>query len=375
MLLGVPPTLPTLHHALGLSYSAGGLLVSLPVLLMAVGAIPGAYLISRVGLRQSVGLGLLLVIAGASLRGLVPLAPALFVFTVVLALGIAVAQPAMPGLAQAWFARGAGRGMAVYSNGLLIGEIVAAAVTLPLLVQPFGWQVALIAWSVPVMVMAVLWYVFAPPAPATAGATIRWVPDWRSGSTLRLGLLMGMASLLYFGMNAWIPDTLDARGAHGMIEPALSSLNFMQLPVSLILTVYGPRLLGLRWPYVVSALGCLAGVAGYVLFPASTAAAWAGLVGAASTLAFILNLGLPALFHPSEVARVSGFMFTIGYGTAFFGPALGGLLWDWSGHANRAYATALLPLAAGSLAMLVLGVTMPRLANRARPGAASAPGS
>jgi len=63
-------------------------------------------------------------------------------------------------------------------------------------------------------------------------------------------------------------------------------------------------------------------VVGLMVAPAGSAPLWAGLAGAAASLAFILNLGLPALFAPSEVARTSGFMFTIGYGAAFFGPEL-----------------------------------------------------
>jgi cyanate permease len=89
---------------------------------------------------------------------------------------------------------------------------------------------------------------------------------------------------------------------------------------------------------------------------------WAGLAGAGSSLAFILNLGLPALLSPSEVARTSGFMFTIGYGAAFFGPALGGILWDWSGQ----FRFALLPMLIGALAMLGFGVTLPRIAVSSR---------
>src|ERR1700682_1271661 len=65
VVLSVPPTLPALHHALALSYSAGGLLTSLPVLLMALGAIPGAYLVSRVGARRAVAVGLALALCCA----------------------------------------------------------------------------------------------------------------------------------------------------------------------------------------------------------------------------------------------------------------------------------------------------------------------
>src|SRR5207237_3900409 len=98
------------------------------------------------------------------------------------------------------------------------------------------------------------------------------------------------------------------------------------------------------------------GVAGYALAPVATAPLWAGLAGAASSLAFILNLGLPALLSPSEVARTSGFMFTVGYGAAFFGPALGGVIWDWTGY----FRFALVPMLVGALAMLLLGATVPK---------------
>jgi CP family cyanate transporter-like MFS transporter len=358
ILLGVPPTLPALHRALGLSYSAAGLLTSLPVLLMAVGAIPGAFLISRVGPRRAVAVGLTLVTIGAALRAALSSQSVLFLFTVVLAIGIAVSQPAMPSLAQAWFPRSIARPLAIYSNGLLVGEVIAAAITLPLLLTPFGWQLALATWALPAAVVLAMWLLLTPAVRAPSVAT-RWTPDWRSAPMLRLGLLMGTASLIYFGMNTWIPDTLDARRAHGLIAITLASLNVMQLPVSLLLAVVGQRLMGRRWPYLLAGLGSMLGVAGYALGPTSQAVVWAGLVGAASTLAFILNLGLPALLAPEQVASTSGFMFTIGYGTAFFGPALGGILWDASGHLTDRYWVALVPLFAGGIAMLALGATLP----------------
>lgn len=371
VILGVPPTLPALHQTLKLSYSAAGLLTSVPVLLMAAGAIPGAYLVSRVGARRAVAVGLALVALGATLRGALPSVALLFTFTAVLALGIAVAQPAMPSLAQAWFPTRIGRAIAVYSNGLLVGEVIAASITLPWLLTPFGWQVALAAWALPAAIVLALWLIVTPAsegAVATAGAA--WLPDWRSGRMLRVGLLMGGASLVYFGMNSWIPDTLDARHAHNLIPLTLGALNAMQLPVSLWLTLRGDAMLGRRWPYVVAGVGSVVGVAGYALAPVGTAPLWAGLAGATSSLAFILNLGLPALFAPSEVARTSGFMFTVGYGAAFFGPALGGIAWDWSGH----FRFALLPMLVGALAMLAFGATLPasRVRRAARPAESAA---
>lgn len=365
VVLGVPPTLPTLHRGIALSYSASGLLTAVPVLLMAAGAIPGAYLISRVGPRRAVAVGLTLIALGAGLRPAVPSVLALFVFTVVLAAGIAVSQPAMPSLAQAWFPRGIGRAIAIYSNGLLVGEVIAASITLPLLLVPFGWQVALAAWAVPAALVLALWLLLTP---RTGSGSIRpssWLPDWRSAAMLRIGLLMGGASLVYFGMNTWIPDTLDARHGHALIPLTLGALNVMQLPMSLWLTLQGNRMIGRRWPYVIAGVGSIIGVAGYALGSVGSAPFWAGIAGAGSSLAFILNLGLPPLLAPSDVARISGFMFTIGYGSAVVGPALGGVIWDASGQ----FRLALLPMVLGSLAVLGFGATLPAIAisSKGRP--------
>jgi CP family cyanate transporter-like MFS transporter len=357
VILGVPPTLPALHRALSLSYSAAGLLTSLPVLLMAAGAIPGAYLVSRVGARRAVAVGLALVALGAALRGAFPSPALLFAFTVVFALGIAVAQPALPSLAQAWFPTRIGRAIAIYSNGLLVGEVIAASITLPLLLVPFGWQFALAVWAVPAAIVLALWLIITPASEAAMPTAGAWLPDWRSRRMLRVGLLMGGASLVYFGMNSWVPDTLDARHAHALIPLTLGALNAMQLPVSLWLALRGDAMLGRRWPYVLAGVGSLVGVAGYALAPAGSAPIWAGLAGAAASLAFILNLGLPALFSPSEVARTSGLMFAIGYGAAFFGPALGGFAWDWTGQ----FRFALLPMLVGAFAMLAFGATLPEM--------------
>lgn len=361
VVLGVPPTLPALHRALHLSYSAGGLLTSLPVLVMAAGAIPGAYLVSRRGARGVVTIGLVLLTLGAALRGAFPNALWLFTFTVVLAIGIAISQPAIPALVQAWFPDQVGRATAIYSNGFLIGEFLAATLTLPFLLALFGWQVALSAWAILSAIGLALWLMLTP-AGGRAKLPSAWFPDWRNATTLRLALLMGAASLVYFGMNTWIPDTMEVRHAHSLIPLTLGVLNFSQLPVSAALALLGDRMLGRRWPYLIAGAACIVGVVGYLDAPVSSAPIWAALAGAGSSLAFILNLGVPALLGPAEVARTTGLMFTVGYSSAFFGPALGGVAWDLSGR----FGLALVPMVVAALLILAIGGTFPRLRLRAK---------
>ena len=365
-LLSVPPVLPELHERLGLSHGAAGLLTTLPLLVMALGGMLGALAVTRLTARRAVGVGLALVTAGTVLRGALPSNRTLFAFTLLLALGIAVSQPALPSLVQAWFPSHLGRATAVFSNGLLAGEVLAATITLPLLLDGLrlGWQGSLAAWALPAGVTLILWMALTTGGPSAVGLRpARWLPDLGSGNAWRVALLMAGASVVYFGMNTWIPDTLAARRESGLIPAALGLLNFMQIPVSLALTVAGDRLIGRRWPYVAAGLGCSLGIAGFAWGPVAASPGFAGLIGAGSSLVFVLNLALPALLAPAEVARVSGFMFMVGYGCAFLVPAAGGLAWDRTGDPLAA----LLPIAVSAVVIVGLGLTLPRLSRSASP--------
>ena len=46
---------------------------------------------------------------------------------------------------------------------------------------------------------------------------------------MRIGVVMGMASAVYFATNAYIPDFLDQSGRHHLIAPTLAVLNGSQL--------------------------------------------------------------------------------------------------------------------------------------------------
>jgi CP family cyanate transporter-like MFS transporter len=335
------------------------LLTSAPVLVLGLVAIPGALVVGRLGARRTVAIGLALLATGGALRSAVPAAISLFAFTAVMAVGIAITQPALPTLVQRWFPDHVGRATGIYTNGLFVGEVTAAVITLPILLDRLGlgWQGALAAWAIPATAGLAAWLLFAPQARRSdAGTPDRWLPDIRSGRAWRLGLLMGGASLIYFGMNTWIPDTLAVRGGRGMTTATLGLLNLMQLPVSAALAVAGDALIGRRWPYVGAGMLSAVGVLGYVLAPPASAPVWAGLLGVGSSLIFILNLGLPPLTAaPHEVAGVTAFMLATGYATAFFGPAVGGLAWDASGI----WQLALAPIGLACLTTIGLGATLP----------------
>jgi CP family cyanate transporter-like MFS transporter len=360
--LAVPPVLPFIHADLNLSETQVGILTGLPSLLFALAAVPGSLLIARVGPVTALAIGLLLDGVASGLRGAAPNALWLYAATVAMGAGIALAQPAMPPLVRAWLPDRIGFATAVYTNGFLMGATAAAALSLPLVLPLVGgsWRLGFAAWAVPVVVTAVLVPLLAPAAgrPGADAMTVpRWWPDWRSPLLWRLGILFGSNNSTYFTSNAFLPDYLHAHGAADLIGPALTALNVGQIPVSFALLAVAGRLQNRLWPYVVSGLGVLAGLAAVVFGDGIAIILGAACIGLSLTLSFVLILALPpVLSAPGDVHRLAAGMFTISYSTAVLVPAASGLLWDLTGLPGLAFA----PMAVCAVLLAVLAPRLPK---------------
>lgn len=370
-MLAVPPLLPLIHHDLALSEKAVGLLSGLPVLLLGLAAISGSLLISRVGARRAAVLGLLFVAATAALRGVGPSRAVLFGMTVLMGGGIAVIQPALPTLVAEWFAGRVGFATAVYANGLLVGEAVPAALTIPYVLPLVGgsWAASLAVWSLPLLATALLLalagrYRTAEDAgrarrPA-ASMPSRWWPDWGNRLTWQLGCLMGGTGGLYFSSNAFIPDYLHAIGRPDLVAPCLGALNTGQLPASFLVLFAAHRMGRSRIPFIATPLLAALALAGLLAAQGWLIVLSAGAIGFFGAFVLILGLALPPqLVAIGDVPRLSAGMFTVGYGLSCTIPLIGGALWDATGIPASAFAAAAL----SAVMVAVVGLTLPR-----RPG-------
>jgi CP family cyanate transporter-like MFS transporter len=360
-MLAVPPLVPLIHRDLHLDEKAVGALVSGPVLLLAIAAVPGSLLIARLGVRGALLAGLGSVAVFGALRGYGPSVPVLFASTFLMGVGVAVTQPAFPSLVREWFPRRIAIATAVYSNGILIGETLPTALTTPVGALPLArgdWRWALVFWSVIVLFSAIAIVVFAPARVRDVVRTSRWWPAWRQHQTMRIGLVMGMASATYFGANAFIPDFLDQTGRHGLISPALAVLNASQLLTAPVVALW-PRIMTGRGGFVGSAVLMAVAQAGLVLTPGAGVVAWAFVLGFSTALAFVVVLSVPPrVAPPGDVASMSAAIFTIQYATAFAVPLIAGALWDASGQAALAFAPGILAgvlMAWGAMSLRVPG--------------------
>ena len=356
-ILAVPPVIPALRDEFHLSGTAIGLLSGVPIVMFALAALIGSRLVSRIGVVAAAVVGLMLTALGSAGRGAAANVAFLFAATVVMGAGVAVTQPAMPALVGRWLPQRIVLGTGVYTNGLLVGEILPVAV-FPLLFPALGesWRATFVFWAVPIAAIGLLVLLTAPRHQgAKVAVSSRWWPDWPARDVWRLGLIFGGVGPLYFGTNAFLPGYLTEVGRADLISPALTALNLGQFPASLLLMGFARRVESRAWPFVLSGILGLVGLAGIVVTAGPLTVASAGVLGFAAGAAFALGLSLPPLLStPGEVARVSAAMFTISYAETVAISVLCGALWDFTGIVQAAF----LPIVLSTLPSILLAPTI-----------------
>lgn len=368
--LAVPPVVPLLHADLHLSETGIGWLSSLPPMLFAIAAVPGALLIARCGMLPALLTGLLLSAAGSAARGAFASTASLFIATIVMGAGISIVQTVMPPLVRAWFPQRIGLATSVYTNGLLVGEVIPVGLTIPLVLPLVhqSWRLDFVVWSVPVLAVMLLVRLGArrPGASGMARAhqsipQRRWWPDWHDPLIWRLGLILGSVNATYFVTNAFLPDLMIAAGRPDLVSSALAAINVGQLPASFLMLPLAERLVKQPWSYASTGLLATLCVVAMLVTRGYWIVFWAGLLGFTGAVTLILALALPSILSAADdVHRTTAGMFTISYSCAMVLSVIVGWLWDVTHLPLVGFA----PIALCGLVIAALASTVRRVDER-----------
>jgi CP family cyanate transporter-like MFS transporter len=340
-ILVAPPLAPFIGDELALSQTLTGALTTLPILMLAIGAMPGSLSISRIGPRNTLALAMVIMVIGSAGRGLAPDTLTLMLTSAVMGLGIAMMQPALPALLPRWLEpKNLAFGSAIYMNGMLMGEFIGAGITLPVIMPLLdnSWRATMLVWSLPGLLVAAA--LFLPKRDlARPTRKVAWLPDWKNPLTLKLGLLLGVSGSLFFGVNAYMGALLEQRGEFDNLTEALFWYNFAQVIASLMMLKMARYWVGRKTPLIIMLIFSLLGTLGMLVFTGWWAIASATFMSFTAGVLLIMMVALPPLLVPaSETGRLSAGNFLVGYTLAFAVPMLGGLLSDWTGDVRHAIA-------------------------------------
>jgi CP family cyanate transporter-like MFS transporter len=336
-LAGVGPLVADVRLATGLSNTALGLLTTLPLLAFGLLSAFTPVVTRRLGVEGALGLALLLIGAGTALRAVPPTA-LLFGGTAVLGVGIALGNVLLPALVKRDFAERSGPMTALYSSAMGLGATAAAGAAVPL-AGAVGWRSSLAAWAALAVLALVAWLpqMRRRTLPRRRVSTLAALRDLgRSRLAWAVALFMGLQSLAYYVVLAWLPDLLQARGlGAGAAGGMLALSQAAGIAGSALVPLWAGRLRGQR--PIIWTLGAVEAVALAGLFvpTASVALAglWVGLLGLVLGGSFGLSLLLLAVRAdtPETAAALSGMAQSVGYLVAAVGPFLFGALHDLTG--------------------------------------------
>jgi CP family cyanate transporter-like MFS transporter len=333
-LMGVGPVLKDIQADTGLAPSLLGLLITMPVI--AFGAISplAAPLARRFGLERVLLGAMVLLALGIGLRSL-PGTAALFGGAALLGAAIAVGNVLVPALIRRDFAGRIGVMTSVFVTTLAGVAAVGAGLAVPLEAL-LGWRAALAVWALPAVLAAAWWALArrrlspAPVVPARAPAPPGAL--WRSALAWQVSLFMGLQSLAFYVLVAWLPTLLrDA----GLSATAAGSHAFLYqvacLTGSLLAPLLAARAREQRWHALGASLLSLVGFMG--LAGTAPSMVWVLLAGLGSGSSLALSLAFFSLraHDATQTASLSGMAQSVGYSLAALGPVGFGLLHDVSG--------------------------------------------
>ncbi|KOV60633.1 hypothetical protein ADK64_30450 [Streptomyces sp. MMG1121] len=333
---GISPVLSQLQDAFHLSGTQVSILTTLPVLCLGVFASLAPPIARRIGTETTITAALALLTLGILLRAL-PSPLTLFTGTVLAGAGIAAGNVLLPAVIKRHFAARVGSLTGVAMMLMAASGALAAALAIPL-ADAAGWRTALAAWALPSLLAALAWGPLAVRGhrrrahsrPSTPDATVSLI---RSPLAWAVAAFLGLVSLMFYALMAWLPEIMHADGYRpaeaGMM---VSAVQIISIPLGLAVPVLATRMATQRPLVAAVAATKAAALTGLLLAP-HAGWLWICVLGLATGSAFPLAFTLLSLRSPTPqiAARLSGMAQTGGYLIAGAGPLMIGLLHSLTG--------------------------------------------
>lgn len=354
----VGPVVVLIRDSLGISNTMVGALTTVPLLAFAVLSPFAPRLARRFGMEIVLFIVLIVLSIGLVLRPFGGIST-LYLGTLLIGAGIAIANVLMPAFIKMKFSNNIGLLTGVYTVSMNLTGALAAGLSIPIASSSgFGWKGSIGVWAILAILALIFWIprIRHRQKEALPGEKdIKGKSLWRSHLAWKITMFMGLQSLLFYSLVAWLPVILQSRGM--VAEEAgwmLSYIQFSQLPFTFIVPIIAGRMknqVPLVW---ITFFLMTIGLTGILFGGTTFAFPSVIIIGVGSAFAF----GLAMMFftlrtHNSfEAADLSAMAQSFGYLLAASGPPVFGLLFDLT----NGWTIPLSLLVIATFAILVVGL-------------------
>ncbi|CAJ0570539.1 unnamed protein product, partial [Mesorhabditis spiculigera] len=334
------------------------MLTTVPLLAFALMSPFAPRLARRFGMERVVFYALIVLLIGSISRSLSGTGT-LFLGTLFIGLAIAILNVLIPSIVKRDFSDKVGLMTGVYSVAMNLCGALASGISIPLARTGFNWQGALVCWCLLVILAMVSWVPRLRSSQRSTSFSVSKAEKgpsfWKSGLAWQVTAFMGLQSLVFYILAAWLPEILVSRG---MSEDSggwmLSLMQFSMLPFTFIVPIIATRMRNQRPLILITTILLLIGIVGLFAKQNALLPVWVILIGIGGAFSFSLAMIFFSLRTKSaqEAAELSGMAQTVGYLLAAIGPMLFGLLHDLTHNWN----VPLILITVAILFMFVLGL-------------------
>ena len=344
----VPPMEHIIKAEFLLTHAQASLLFTGPFLMLMVVGFPGGFLADRIGAKKAIGIGAIIMVIGAILRGTATSASSLLAFTFIYGVGLGLSFPNLPKMVSGWVSRQkVGMALGMYSAAMFAGEALAVGITIPS-VFPItnSFQGVFLMWSAPLVAATISWWVLVkePPRLSIESDSVN-----RVGITLRqvlrnqnLWLLASLYLIICFFFNTWVgcsPAFLMLKGATPDLAGLVTSITlWVGIPAAFFIPRISDRV-GLRKPFLWAGMITLA-ISAWVAIDVSLPLSWPlmAVTGIALTSMIPIIFTITVEMIPGgSVGTASGLVISIAMIGAVIGPLIGGRILDLTGSLDQSF--------------------------------------
>ncbi|MDH5163063.1 CynX/NimT family MFS transporter [Heyndrickxia oleronia] len=331
-LTSVGPLVAPIRDSLGISNTLAGTLTTVPLLAFALLSPFAPKLSRKFGMETVLFTSLILIAVGITLRTLQSVWT-LFGGTVLLGLGIAFGNVLLPSIIKQRFPKKIGLMTGVYAVAMNLCAAIASGLSVPVS-SKIGWHGALGYWGFIAFIAILFWIPQIRTLKIKAETKTNQqssVNLWKSGLAWQITLFMGLQSLIFYTIVAWLPEILKEQGVSSNSAGwMLSLMQFAIIPFTFIVPIIAGRMKNQLALVVLTALFFIVGMFGVLYGSVALIPLWIIIIGIAGGAAFSLAMMFFSLRTRSthEAAELSGMAQSFGYLLAAIGPTLFGILHD-----------------------------------------------
>ena len=338
-LTGIGPLVYLIKDDYNISNALAGFITTLPLLAFALFSPFVSKVSDKLGNSKTMFLGIITLLLGEAIRSYTNVV-GLFIGTALIGLGIAIGNVVIPSIIKLNFPNRVASITGIYTPCMSIFAAISSGFSVPIATKlGFGWKNTLALWITLAFITLIIW---APQLKRKSGQVmpennievekLSKVSVWKSPLAWHVTIFMGLQSILFYVIVAWLPTILQDYGINA--ERSGYMTLFFQLicvPASFIVSQICNKLKDQRilaastnFIYLIGVIGLYLGKDNFMLY------IYLAFIGIGSGAAISLALSFMGLRASSakEAASLAGMAQSIGYLMSAFTPSLIGSIYD-----------------------------------------------